>query len=283
MSINFGTKIRARTGNVLGYVFKKFFTRKRFYGANALLHRLSAKGMGILNPDMEKNGEKLFLEKYLAKNKKQIILDVGGNIGNYAVAILKISPKSVVYSFEPHPTTFIRLQKRAQEKGFTPINTAVGKKKGTGKIYDRKEADGSPHASLYSNVITDIHRSELCEHEINITTIDDFVSEKKIEKIHLLKIDTEGNELDIIHGARETLANGQIDAIHFEFNEMNIISRTFLKNFHDLLKEFDFYRILPDGLAHMRKYDPLSWEIFAYQNIVAVRKSIEPWEKSKNN
>ena len=88
-----------------------------------------------------------------------------------------------------------------------------------------------------------------------------------------MKIDTEGNELEVIRGCAKSIALGKIKIIHFEFNEMNIAARVFFKDFWDILSEYDFYRLLPNGMMRIKKYDPLFCEIFAYQNIVAIYKN----------
>ena len=66
-------------------------------------------------------------------------------------------------------------------------------------------------------------------------------------------------------------------AIQFEFNEMNIESRVFMKDFFNILPEYDFFRLLPDGyipLGNINTYrNPLTLELFAMQNIVAIQNS----------
>jgi hypothetical protein len=74
-------------------------------------------------------------------------------------------------------------------------------------------------------------------------------------------------------GARQLLRDGKINAVQFEFNEMNIISRSTFKDFWDLLNGFDFYRLLPAGkLLPIKKYSPAICEIYAYQNIIAIKR-----------
>jgi hypothetical protein len=43
---------------------------------------------------------------------------------------------------------------------------------------------------------------------------------------------------------KEALKKGIIEIIHFEFNEMNIFSRTFFKDFYDLLEDYQLFRVL---------------------------------------
>ena len=92
---------------------------------------------------------------------------------------------------------------------------------------------------------------------------------RKHRKIGLLKIDTEGHEFEVLKGAENLLKAGKIEMIHLEFNEMNVFSRVFFKDIWDYLPNYDLYRMLPDGLVHIKNYSPVFCEIFAYQNLVA--------------
>lgn len=93
----------------------------------------------------------------------------------------------------------------------------------------------------------------------------------------LLKIDTEGNELAVLHGAQNALKNGKIEMVHFEFNEMNVISRVFFRDFWNLLHPlgFQFYRLLPNSAFEITRYSPVDCEIFAFQNIIASKTPIK--------
>lgn len=101
-------------------------------------------------------------------------------------------------------------------------------------------------------------------------TLDTFCSKHLIENIDLLKIDVEGNELRVLEGSQNMIGQGKISAIVFEFNEMNLISRVFLRDFFNILPNYNFFRLLPNELVAI-EYNPLQ-EIFVYQNIVALRK-----------
>ena len=92
--------------------------------------------------------------------------------------------------------------------------------------------------------------------------------------IRLLKIDTEGSELKVLLGAAKTLQAQRIDMIQIEFNEMNVVSRVFFRDYFQLLREFDIYRLLPGELLPLRDYRPLYCELFAFQNLLAVRKGL---------
>jgi FkbM family methyltransferase len=252
-------------------IYRYIFARPLFLKWNKLLYRLSLSGLGILNYENSKvSGEYHFVNNFSSLcNEGGVIVDVGANQGSYSLMCANACPNTQIYSFEPHPATFSFLIKNLTGKNFLCINKALGAKCGVLKLFDYKEKDGSTHASLYSDVIKKIHYSNFVSHEVDVVTLDEVIVEYKISKISLLKIDAEGHELEILKGATAAIENRMIVAIHFEFNEMNVISRAFFKDFVELLAEYDFYRLLPCGMIPI-KYNPLSSEIFAYQNIVAI-------------
>ena len=264
--------------------YATFFANKLFYKWNKLLFHCALRGLGIHNSQTRKrSGEENFLRTILTQkipNKNLVVFDVGANVGNYSLYIKKINPNTDIYAFEPHPKTFQKLEKTASQNNslanFEAFNVGCGEVEGNLTIYDYAQNDGSSHASLYKGVMEDIYQKETIATEVKIIPLDPFIekliTENKISQIDLLKIDTEGHELAVLKGAKSTLQKGIIKAIHFEFNSMNIISRTFFKDFMDLLPNYDFYRMLPDSLHKIEKYDPIYDEIFAFQNIVAFKK-----------
>lgn len=247
---------------------------------NKLMFNLSIRGLGILNYQSPYlSGEVSWLRRYLSGLSDPIVFDVGANIGNYTRDVLTLNSSASVYAFEPHPVNIERMRETLgpllSGRDLTVVGAAVGDSPGRLSLYDRKERDGSAHASLYQEVIEDIHHTEFVERAVDVLTLDKFCSENGIDHINLLKIDTEGNELKCLRGAGRLLGTGSIDAIQLEFNEMNVVSHATFKDFWDLLKDYSFARLLPGGrLLPITQYSPLSCEIYAYQNIVAVRKGL---------
>ena len=254
------------------YVF--LFARKIFERPNQVLYRLSLAGLGVLNYKTSKvSGEKVFLETYL-KGKKGIVIDVGANQGDYCHEVLKANNEMTIYAFEPHPLTFKSLQAKTQKlKNVALINKGMSNENRLLNLYDYADNDGSEHASLFKEVIDEIHGSKSVSfHEVELVTLDKFIDESNINHIELLKIDTEGNELQVLRGGASSLRQRKIKAIHFEFNEMNVASRAFFRDFWNILGDYRLYRLLPNEMIEIKKYKPLWCEIYAYQNIVAILK-----------
>jgi FkbM family methyltransferase len=249
--------------------------RPFFYSFNVRLYSLTLNFLGILNWKNDKiSGEYSFLAK-LTKNFQpgSVVLDIGANVGNYSNLIKQLNSGVMIYAFEPHPKTFKILQENAIKNKYKALNLGCGKSKSKLELYDYKNQDGSSHASLYRGAINELRQCNSVSHLVDVIDLDSFLSEQNIQKVNLLKIDGEGNEYSVLEGLKEALKKGMIEIIHFEFNEMNIFSRTFFKDFYDLLEDYKIFRMLPSHLLPLDTYSPIFCEIFAYQNIVAVHKN----------
>lgn len=250
---------------------------RHFFRFHKLLYRLSLRGLGVMNYESSQvSGELNFIGSHVTTMRESTVFDVGANVGAYSKCLRNSNGNINIYAFEPHPKTYRKLEESVHGLNINTYNVGVGFSSGVMSLYDYADEDGSSHASLYRNVIENIHQRKSTMHEVRIITLDAFALENRIGRVGLLKIDTEGHEFEVLKGFEKYIKSDKVDLIHFEFNEMNVISRVFFKDFWDFLPNYDFFRMLPDGLVPIEKYSPLHCEIFAYQNIVAKLK------KSKN-
>lgn len=262
---------------MLSVIYKAYgylFARNIFRKFNTFLYQISLRGLGVLNYQGEYlTGERAWLRGYLKNKVNPLVLDVGANVGNYSKDIFSSNISCSVFAFEPHPTTYKKLISNVNSENFKAFNVGVGNTNGTLELYDYDTKDGSSHASLYRDVIKDLHKGNPISHSVEIIVLDEFLMNQNVQVIDLLKIDTEGNEFNVLLGCKEFLKNRQVKAIHMEFNEMNIVSKVSFKDFWDLLSDYEFYRILPGGgLLPIKNYSPIVCEIYAFQNIVAILK-----------
>lgn len=244
--------------------------------ADVNLLLLSYSQMGILNHENSfVSGEQFVIRHILRQAIKQsppLFFDVGANKGIYSVELRSEFPTAHIFSFEPNPYTFKILQSKLQLPNDHCYCLGFGSAIKNQAIYTYGDSLDSGHASIYKDVLKDIHHAaKIVDIEIEITTVDDFCEKNHIEYIDFLKIDAEGNELAILKGASRMVAENRIGIIQFEFNEMNVISRSFLKDFYSLLNNFDIFRINTQQLIPVLKYDTTN-EIFKFQNFLAIIK-----------
>lgn len=219
------------------------------------------------NCDMLKNGEANFI-KFILKNydNKFIFFDVGANKGDYSNIILELNNSNKNLSgnlFEPVPKCYEILNKKFKSDYFVVNNLACSNiSKKINFYFNSKDS----HSSLFdweknSKKIT-----------VNCIKLVDYIKYNKINKINLLKIDAEGNDLFVLKGLEKKLDNKLIDFIQFEYGIPNIYSKTYLKDFYDLLENNGFIigKLMPNNIE-IRKYSHYM-ENFHNSNYVAVSK-----------
>lgn len=260
--------------------FKKNLITKisTLFSVNLLGTAYAAKGIGLSN-NGDKNGENNFLHSILPeiiKTDSPLCMDVGGNTGYYSAEVIKCFPNALIHIFEPNANTFNILKGKLAENTQVNLNNlALGDHEETIDIYTYADQNTSGHSSVYSDVLTDIQKKgKVLKLKAVQTTLDNYCNDYNISKIDFLKIDVEGHEYRVLQGASKLIKTNAIKVIQFEFNEMNVVSRTFLKDFYEVLPNFSFYRLLPNKLLPLGKYDPIN-EVFKIQNIVALSDELK--------
>lgn len=245
-----------------------------------LMQHLGLKGLGVGGGgDVNNSGEVLAMH-HIRQTLEQrypgsplTIFDVGANVGGF-LGKLNTGFADVprrIHSFEPSPRTFAMLSQAIAERAIAdvePHNFGFGKEDATLELFSDRA--GSAIASLYQRRMDHFSTALDQKETVTLRTIDGFCTEQGIERIHYLKLDVEGHELDCLAGAKAMIDAGAIDVIQFEFGGANIDSRTFFQDFWYLLKDYKISRIMKGGLYHIKKYTEYE-EIFVVQNYVAER------------
>ena len=163
--------------------------------------------------------------------KNPLIFDVGANEGESIEFFLNFFPNPTIYSFEPQVSSFIKIkEKYGKNKNINLFNLAFGSKNEELKLKINIKSSTSTFSKVnknsnYYNIKSSILNSGkgdafMNEETVKVEKIDNFLSENKIETIHILKVDTEGFELNVINGAKKTLASIKIIIIEFQLNDM---------------------------------------------------------------
>jgi FkbM family methyltransferase len=254
-------------------LYGRLFARKGFARFNSLLYRCAIRGLGYLNfEDFRATGEDFFVRGFFKSrgpSDSPVIFDIGAHRGEYARLVRGYSPDALIYAFEPHPRSYQELKTLAASHRLVVLNQACGDRVGSAELFDFADRDGSRVASMDRNVFDKHFRRPCRSYRVKTTTIDRFVEDHGIDRIDLLKIDTEGTELNVLRGARQLIRGGCVGAVQFEIGGMTALQRVFLRDFYEELPRHHFYRLLPGGLLPLGTYRS-SLEVFHYQNIVAL-------------
>lgn len=152
----------------------------------------------------------------LLNTDKPLIIDVGANVGQTVKDIYKIFPKAKVISYEPAKKTFQSLMKVSTPKqgNFIPVNAGLGKVPDLLNLYTYDKSDLNSFLPINEFDNFKETGSEKCQ----ILTLDNEFNRLNIEYIDVLKIDTQGYELDVLKGAKKILEQKKIQLIYCEVN-----------------------------------------------------------------
>ena len=155
-----------------------------------------------------------------------LFFDVGANDGETAVTALRQFPKARVISFEPHPVTFSGLvAKMRDEARFEGVNSALGSEVGEVEMF---EYEGSKINSLTDKAQFAVRFGKKGRPiSIQCTTLDAYCAQNKIDRIDVLKIDTEGFDFTVLQGSSAMLQRHAIEFIYCEFNDLQPKDGTF--------------------------------------------------------
>jgi FkbM family methyltransferase len=150
-----------------------------------------------------------------------VFLDVGAHLGETALALASAFPKARIHAFEPVTAIYRQLaQNCCRFPGITCHQLALGN-----ETAQRRIALLSQDIACTENQVSRVPDAQtpdaLCD-TIQIHRLDDFCQAQGIEKIALLKTDTEGFELEVFKGALATLRKGFVQSI--------LVEVTFWKN-----------------------------------------------------
>lgn len=167
------------------------------------------------------------------------IFDVGANTGQTWKEFRSNEPNAQIYCFEPVSDSFNELYNATKKD-----NNCVAEKVALGDLNGEMEIsvfeNTSPLNSLKNHLMNQNDRARI--EVINVETLDNYCGKKGIETIDLLKIDTEGFELQVLTGSKQMLTSGNITFIYAEVGFNNKDNRhTPFHILNNWMQDFDYY------------------------------------------
>ena len=143
----------------------------------------------------------------------KVVIDVGANAGQFAIAAAKLWPRCQVHSFEPVPDSARALARNCETLPSVAVyETALGEREGTAQIHVNRHSHSSSILPLGL-----AHRRAFPEAEevgtitVKVVTLDSFLANLEVSAPVLLKLDVQGYELNVIRGASRFL--GRVDYV----------------------------------------------------------------------
>jgi FkbM family methyltransferase len=194
----------------------------------------------------------------LGINNDSVIFDIGANIGDMTLRFAKLAPEGLVYAFEPTHYALAKLQRNIS------LNPSLGKHIIIHNCFLSSSTKDLSEIKAYSS--WKLEKDHTDKHKFHKGTIksaegvpqfslDDFVNIHNIEKIGVIKIDTDGHEFEILKGGINSITRFQ-PVIVFEIglyavNEKGLQFSDFYDYFNKINYQMffgdDFIKITPDN------------------------------------
>ncbi len=201
------------------------------------------------------------------------VIDVGANIGITAVMAGALVDPGRVVAIEPVPETFAHLEANVARSGLDNIDcvraAAAAEEGEVGLV----TLAGSNFAAFVG--YQDVLRRYAAYDEVpaRALSLDQIVAEVGLDRVDFIKIDVEGYELEVLRGARRTLADSE-PVVFLEVNHycLNVFRRTSVVDFVDeVLERFPVVFAVDTSFSVIDLTDLSTHHVFFHENVVSGR------------
>lgn len=188
-----------RTNNWSSYLWKKLAGLEKGFEFNLVnfgkIH-VPRKMLGAFRENFFDEIYFRYLPKHLFEGKSDLtIVDIGANVGYFSLAAFSKVPNAKIVAFEPHPYCYDVLkgyQNDFPEFEWEINNLAVSSEKGVLTLYT-DAADG------FTTIASTHQKEGGVKIDVPTVKLDEFLAEKGIAQIDLIKLDCEGAEYGILY------------------------------------------------------------------------------------
>jgi FkbM family methyltransferase len=141
---------------------------------------------------------------------RPVVFDVGANTGQTIARVRHFMPGATIHSFEPSESTFEELRERYGDDPLIHLNrVALGARREERKLFENVSSEMTSFLPLGEHGWGSVAATTL----VPVETLDDYSERAGVARIDLLKLDTQGFELEVLRGGAETLAAGRVTLV----------------------------------------------------------------------
>ena len=145
------------------------------------------------------------LARFIDSDDRTLLIDVGGNVGDWASDFRLFFPNSDIVAFEPDPRAYAAYAARFRTAARVTVhNIALSNMKGEAMF---RMAEESVYSSLEAYASTqderNIRLADACK--VPLETLDSVAIDMSDYESVVLKIDVQGHEIEVLQGAARTL------------------------------------------------------------------------------
>lgn len=149
------------------------------------------------------------------------VFDVGANIGTFSENVINLAPQARINAFEPFPEAFQKLsQLEVTKNGVLKVhNFALSDVVGEKEFFINAQSVTNsllPNASDADKYQPSDYAVPMGSIKVKLDTLDSFCEKNSISKIHLLKIDTQGADINVLKGGEKIIDELKVCAVLVE-------------------------------------------------------------------
>lgn len=167
----------------------------------------------------------------------EVLLDVGANIGIYAIYAALLYPRSRVYAVEPFEKNYHRLcanRRLNQLDNLVALHLGFSDLNAIEPLFVKDERLGASGSQLHQNLDEHGRPYEVLWREFVPTmSIDSFLEVFACPVPNHIKIDVDGIEARIVAGMQDTLRNESLRSVLIEINKDSSDVEALLKTFRE--------------------------------------------------
>jgi len=183
---------------------------------------------------------KIYDDSRFPIHSEDVVVDIGGHIGGFAVRAAKLATHGQVFAYEASSKNYTLLKKNRQLNNVDNLhihNQAVSHQSGEMKFYI--PSDNGALGSL-------LQETDSPMETVQATTLTDIITANNIEQINFLKMDVEGAEYDILLNC-PTETFKKVKCIVMEYHEFEGDQRNH-RDLVKLLQSSGFHVEIEDGI-----------------------------------
>jgi len=216
---------------------------------NSILKKANLRVVSAFNKQL--TGSELYHDLALLINTQNpVTFDVGANEGQTIDELIKYLQSPSIYAFEPSSNVYYSLRKKYTSPNIHLHHCGLGETETTLVFNNMQESTLSSFLELDANEEspfswkTNPDDYEITTETVQVKTIDQIIEQQKISHIDLLKIDTQGYDLNVLKGAKKALEASLIKYVLVEINFVKLYKHQNNEfEIQEFLKQHDLYLI----------------------------------------
>ena len=197
--------------------------------------------------------------KLIVGKDDPVCLDVGANRGQTITELERLFLAPRIFAFEPSTVSFARLSEEFRRPNIQLYRYGLGSALEQREFINYESSTLSSFLELSSNGGNRFRNVQVSNREIvEVKTVDWFVSQEQLQVVDLLKIDTQGYDLEVLKGAAGSLASGIIKTVLLELNFIEMYEKQgSVHEIEDFLANFNYH--LVDYYGKSRLGNTIAW------------------------